>query len=66
MCNPPFFDCYENKLENMPLKKNRAVRMNAAKMRASGSQHETVSPGGEKEFIKNIISDSMKLRDRIK
>lgn len=66
MCNPPFFDCYENETESMPLKKNRAVRINAAKMRASGSQHETASPGGEIEFIKNIISDSMKLRDRIK
>lgn len=59
MCNPPFFDqqlCHEE----------RSSDEEEETTDAAGSKEEISVPGGEVEFVKRIIDDSVVLRDRIK
>lgn len=66
ICNPPFFDHAASQTSDGSSKKNRVKRRRMAEKCVSGSPHEISSPGGEEEFVGNIIRDSLKLRDRIK
>lgn len=63
MCNPPFFS---NEDDTDSTLKARTVKRKEPSNCRTGISDEIVSPGGEVEFIKNIIRDSLKLQDRVK
>ena len=56
MCNPPFF---KDTLERHGVNKKQQVE-------TSGADHEVITEGGEVQFVKRIISDSLKLRSKIR
>lgn len=63
MCNPPFFSS-ENDVDSN--QKSRTANRKEPTNCRTGVSDEIISPGGEVEFIRNIINDSLKLRERIK
>ncbi|CAO1303350.1 unnamed protein product [Diamesa hyperborea] len=62
MCNPPFFRSEKDVLQG----KNRTGKRKAPKSLVVGSPLELVCNGGEYEFVKNIIDESLSLRKSIK
>jgi len=56
MCNPPFF---KDSVERDGVNKKQQVEL-------SGADHEVITEGGEVQFVKKIISDSLKLRSKIR
>ena len=54
MCNPPFF---KDSVERDGVNKKQQVEL-------SGADHEVITEGGEVQFVKKIISDSLKLQNR--
>lgn len=58
MCNPPYFE------NNGKLPMNRK-RRREAKNEPSGNSTELVFEGGEVEFIKKIIKESVEFKDRV-
>ncbi|XP_065893555.1 RNA N6-adenosine-methyltransferase mettl16-like isoform X2 [Dysidea avara] len=56
MCNPPFF---KDTMERDGVNKKHQVEL-------SGADHEVITEGGEVQFVKRIISDSLKLRSKIR
>lgn len=63
MCNPPFFN--SSNLEE-DKKRYRKGQHQKIKNCTSGKMDEILSNGGETEFVKRIIQDSLKLRDKIR
>lgn len=63
MCNPPFFSNEDDLNSNQKARTSKRKEPNNCQ---TGVCDEIISPGGEVEFIRNIIRDSLKLRDRIK
>ncbi|XP_065208840.1 U6 small nuclear RNA (adenine-(43)-N(6))-methyltransferase [Planococcus citri] len=63
MCNPPFFSS-EQDVDST--QKSRTANRKEPNNCRTGVSDEIISPGGEVEFIRNIIRDSLKLRERIK
>lgn len=63
MCNPPFFASEaELNMESKSRSKERKSHSNCQ----TGLKEEIITPGGEVQFVKNIIADSNLLKDRIK
>lgn len=63
VCNPPFFsDSEELKMETKSRTQSRKPPTNAP----TGIPSELLTPGGELVFIARIITDSEKLKDRIR
>lgn len=61
MCNPPFFKSKEERLGGT----SDITRPPPATVN-SGTESETVVKGGEVQFVKRMIEDSLELRDRVK
>ena len=61
MCNPPFFKSEKDALHG----KNRTGKRKAPKSLVVGSPSELVCDGGEYEFVKKIIDESLSLQDTI-
>lgn len=62
ICNPPFFRSEKEALEG----KNRTGKRKAPKSLVVGSPLELVCEGGEYEFVKRIIDESLSLQESIK
>ena len=62
MCNPPFF---ADKSEIVESRSRTGCRPQPNSV-CTGSESETVTSGGEVEFVGRIIDDSLKLGTRIK
>lgn len=62
MCNPPFFRSEKDALEG----KNRTGKRKAPKSLVVGSPLELVCDGGEYEFVKRIIDESLSIRESIR
>ncbi|CAO1347865.1 unnamed protein product [Diamesa serratosioi] len=62
MCNPPFFRSEKDALQG----KNRTGKRKAPKSLVVGSPLELVCDGGEYEFVKRIIDESLSLQEIIK
>jgi len=56
MCNPPFF---KDSVERDGVNKKQQVEL-------SGADHEVITEGGEVQFVKRIILDSLKLQKKIR
>lgn len=63
MCNPPFFKSEEEKLGG--LSSHGDLRPLPSTF-STGTEKETTTEGGEVEFVKRMIEDSLTLRDRIR
>ncbi|XP_048582639.1 RNA N6-adenosine-methyltransferase METTL16 isoform X2 [Nematostella vectensis] len=61
MCNPPFFSCEEEAMFGASRTDKRPLPTSVC----TGSANETVTRGGEVEFVKGIIRDSMEMKDMI-
>ncbi|EDO35855.1 predicted protein, partial [Nematostella vectensis] len=61
MCNPPFFSCEEEAMFGASRTDKRPLPSSVC----TGSANETVTKGGEVEFVKGIIRDSMEMKDMI-
>lgn len=59
MCNPPFYKDNEDKHGTHSRTAHRPIPNTSN----TGNQSETITEGGEVEFVKRIIADSMKLRN---
>ena len=63
MCNPPFFKDKEDKRGSIGASLgHRPVPMT----RNTGNESETITEGGEVEFVKRIISDSFRLKTKVR
>ena len=63
MCNPPFF---KDREEMLGLSTSRTGHRPIPHTQNTGNETETITEGGEIEFVKRIISDSLKLGTRIR
>jgi 23S rRNA A1618 N6-methylase RlmF len=59
MCNPPF---YRSKSH---IESCKDIKATTAKSVCTGNTHEMITNGGEVQFIKQIVFESLVLRDRI-
>lgn len=62
MCNPPFFSSEDDAVLGGSRTDKRAVPISVS----TGSTNETVTRGGEVEFVKGIIDDSLKLQQNVR
>ena len=62
MCNPPFFKNEEDKKGAQ----SRTIRRPIPTTQNTGNESETITPGGEVEFVNHIIEDSLKLKEKIR
>ena len=62
MCNPPFYDEGEDRVGGDSRTGHRPIPHTLN----TGNQSETRTPGGEVEFVKRIIEDSLILGNKIK
>lgn len=62
MCNPPFFKDGEERYGGMARSGSRPVPSTIS----TGDRSETITEGGEVEFVQRIIKDSLKLRTAIR
>ena len=63
MCNPPFF---KSKADKLGGEGSRSDSRPAPSTVSGGTNAETITEGGEVEFVKGIIKDSMKFGKRVK
>ena len=63
MCNPPF---YWSEDEAQGQGKNRTERRRKGPTMCRGTTTEMVTEGGEVDFVRSIVSDSKKLKTRIR
>ena len=63
MCNPPFFS---SNLEAWGLEGKRSDDRAEPMSANCGSDVECIVEGGEVEYVKRIIADSVKIKDRIR
>lgn len=63
MCNPPFFSSTS---ELDPENKSRTERRAMPRNAPSGMIGEVVVPGGEVEFIKTLIMESVELKTQVR
>lgn len=63
MSNPPFFKDEKERLGNLGL--SWSVRPVPSTF-STGTGRETVTEGGEVEFVRRMIEESLELRDRIR
>ena len=65
MCNPPFFqDCVDREGDRSNRTGTRPSPPNPSTSKMA--DHETVTKGGEVEFVSRILADSLKLRTKIR
>lgn len=62
MCNPPFFSSSSEVYKN----KSRSINRPKPSSICTGSESEILTSGGEVEFVAKMITDSLRLRTRIK
>lgn len=62
MCNPPF---YEDK-EDLMGESSRTGHRPGPATQNTGNEAETITRGGEVEFVKKIVKESMSIGTRIK
>ena len=62
MCNPPFFSNEDEAILGDARTGKRPLPMSVN----TGTAIETITSGGEVEFVKGIIEDSLTLRDQIR
>ena len=62
MCNPPFFKDKEDKKGTQSRTTHRPIPTT----QNTGNESETITQGGEVEFVKRIIADSLKLKEKIR
>ncbi|XP_067138309.1 U6 small nuclear RNA (adenine-(43)-N(6))-methyltransferase [Centruroides vittatus] len=63
MCNPPFFN---DQNDNMSVKKSRTPRRSLPKSINTPSETEKSTEGGEIEFIKKMIDESVLLKEKVR
>ena len=63
MCNPPFF---KDKDEKVGLNSSRSGHRPIPQTHNTGNEAETITEGGELKFVERIISDSLKLKTKIR
>ncbi len=63
MCNPPFFKDKEDKRGSIEASSGHRP---VPKTRNTGNESETITEGGEVEFGKRIISDSFRLKTKVR
>ena len=63
MCNPPFYED-ENDLHGNCSQRDED-RPSPSSIN-TGQAHETMTPGGEVAFVKNLIDDSLALGDQVR
>lgn len=62
MCNPPFFTDEKDKRSEHSRTDHRPIPTT----QNTGNESETITSGGEVEFVKRIISDSLVLKEKIR
>lgn len=62
MCNPPFFKSQKDKLG---LENSRSNSRPVPSSCSTGADTETITEGGELRFVKDIIRDSLKYKNRV-
>ncbi|CAG8509194.1 1874_t:CDS:10 [Acaulospora morrowiae] len=60
MCNPPFYESQEQYERGVELKQSFPTSV------CTGSPREKIFPGGEFQFIKDILEESLTLRNKIR
>jgi 23S rRNA A1618 N6-methylase RlmF len=63
MCNPPFFG---TNMEAWGMTNTRTDNRPEHRSSSTASPQESVFPGGEVTFVKQMIEESLVLRDRIR
>ena len=63
MCNPPFFKDGEERLGGVA---SRSGRRPPAETFSGASARESITEGGEVEFVMRIINDSLTLKNRVR
>lgn len=64
MCNPPFFNSGTG--DHHEDSESETESGGVSEIPSVGEPDEIISDGGEIKFVKNIIRDSLKLKNRIK
>ena len=62
MCNPPFFMDEKDKRSEHSRTDQRPI----PSTQNTGNESETITSGGEVEFVKRIVSDSLVLKEKIR
>ncbi|KAJ5645831.1 hypothetical protein N7490_002203 [Penicillium lividum] len=60
MCNPPFYTSHEE------MAASAEAKSHAPSSTCTGAEVEMITAGGEVEFVKHMIDESLQLRDRVK
>ena len=63
MCNPPFFG---SSMEAWGMVNNRNSNRPGPKSSSTASPQESIYPGGEVQFVKQLIAESLQLKDQIR
>ena len=59
MCNPPFYESWEQ------VRLRKELKLQEPSAVCQGTENEMLTEGGEVEFVKKMIHESMTLRERI-
>ncbi|KAJ5758438.1 hypothetical protein N7520_005594 [Penicillium odoratum] len=60
MCNPPFYTSHEE------MAASAEAKSHAPSSTCTGAEVEMITAGGEVQFVKRMIDESLQLRDRVK